>query len=75
MIIPDMVKCVLGFFILLIILIKISEFYWSNKKLKIIQHKNINEGDRSHIVQVSERGCMNKVEVNRIESCVDSIYQ
>lgn len=74
MIIPDRAKCVLVLFIFLI-LIKISEFYWSNKKLKIIQGKNINEDDRCHIVQVSEHGCMNKVEVNRIESCVDSIYQ
>lgn len=74
MIIPDRAKCVLVLFIFLI-LIKISQFYWSNKKLKIIQGKNINEDDRCHIAHVSEHGCMNKVEVNQIESCVDSIYQ
>jgi len=55
------------------ILIKISECYWRNKKLKIIQGKNKYEDDRCHIVQVSEHGCMNKRETNRIASFADSI--
>ena len=52
------------------ILIRIYECWWTNKKLKNIQSKNKYEDD---IVQVSEHGCMNKIEINRIASSVDSI--